>query len=117
MLCVRCLLLPPLLSLLLLLPPPPLPHAPTCYPPPLLQDTVNAIITASGLPLSVLIVGIGNADFSSMEALDADKKKLTLKGRVAERDIVQVGGEWVSGHQVVGVQDTLGAAWGGTGCC
>jgi hypothetical protein len=54
------------------------------------QETVDAIVAASSLPLSILIVGIGGADFSAMRELDADKGRLRSGGRVAERDIVQV---------------------------
>lgn len=55
-----------------------------------MQDTVAAIVEASYLPLSLLIVGVGNADFSAMDFLDSDDKKLTTQtGRVALRDIVQ----------------------------
>ncbi|KAG0608958.1 hypothetical protein M758_8G146500 [Ceratodon purpureus] len=55
-----------------------------------MQDTIAAIVEASYLPLSLLIVGVGNADFSAMNFLDSDKKKLTTQnGRVAARDIVQ----------------------------
>ena len=32
-----------------------------------LQETKDALVKASDLPLSVLIVGVGNADFSQME--------------------------------------------------
>lgn len=55
-----------------------------------LQDTIAAIVEASYLPLSLLIVGVGNADFSAMSILDSDEKKLTTQtGRIALRDIVQ----------------------------
>ncbi|BFI07955.1 hypothetical protein MPTK1_2g16960 [Marchantia polymorpha subsp. ruderalis] len=54
------------------------------------QQTINALVHASNLPLSVLIIGVGGADFSEMETLDADKKRLqTSDGRAAHRDIVQ----------------------------
>ena len=36
------------------------------------DQTVDALVQASSLPLSVVIVGIGNADFSAMEQLDGD---------------------------------------------
>lgn len=66
------------------------------------QETIESIITASGLPMSILIVGIGSADFSAMERLDGDNKALIQDGRVAERDIVQVGGvaegRWAGWH-------------------
>lgn len=41
-----------------------------------LQETVNAVVAASGLPLSIIIIGVGSADFSTMEKLDADKEPL-----------------------------------------
>ena len=39
-----------------------------------MNDTMTAIIRASRLPMSVIIVGVGNADFTSLEALDSDDK-------------------------------------------
>ncbi|KAL1313444.1 hypothetical protein AAHE18_16G113100 [Arachis hypogaea] len=38
-----------------------------------LQETIDALVKASDLPLSILIVGVGGADFKEMEILDADK--------------------------------------------
>ncbi|KAJ6889592.1 protein BONZAI 1-like [Populus alba x Populus x berolinensis] len=56
-----------------------------------LQETKDAIVKASDLPLSILIVGVGGADFKEMEILDADKgdRLESSTGRVASRDIVQ----------------------------
>ncbi|XP_025014113.1 protein BONZAI 1 isoform X2 [Ricinus communis] len=56
-----------------------------------LQETKDAIVKASDLPLSILIVGVGGADFKEMEILDADKGERleSSAGRVASRDIVQ----------------------------
>ncbi|KAJ1417080.1 von Willebrand factor, type A [Sesbania bispinosa] len=56
-----------------------------------LQETINALVKASDLPLSVLIVGVGSANFTSMEVLDADngRRLESSTGRVATRDIVQ----------------------------
>ncbi|XP_071961411.1 copine-8-like [Antedon mediterranea] len=51
--------------------------------------TKNSIIRASGLPMSIIIVGVGPAEFDAMEELDADKGALQNFGKVAERDIVQ----------------------------
>lgn len=49
-----------------------------------------AIVEASRLPMSIIIVGVGGADFSAMEFLDSDDKLLTSpRGDVAARDIVQ----------------------------
>ncbi|XP_058752933.1 protein BONZAI 3-like [Vicia villosa] len=56
-----------------------------------LQESINAVVNASDLPLSILIVGVGNADFTSMEILDADngRRLESSTGRVATRDLVQ----------------------------
>eukprot|EP00268_Persea_americana_P035207 TRINITY_DN34778_c0_g2_i4.p1 TRINITY_DN34778_c0_g2~~TRINITY_DN34778_c0_g2_i4.p1 ORF type:complete len:653 (-),score=114.54 TRINITY_DN34778_c0_g2_i4:1712-3493(-) len=56
-----------------------------------LQETKDAIVKASDLPLSILVVGVGGADFKEMEALDADngQRLESLTGRIATRDIVQ----------------------------
>merc|ERR1711994_653745 len=54
-----------------------------------LDATMASIIAASNLPLSIIIIGVGNEDFSAMEALDSDDKLLRANGRVASRDIVQ----------------------------
>ena len=37
-----------------------------------MQNTIDEIVKASGLPLSVIIIGVGDADFDSMVQLDAD---------------------------------------------
>ncbi len=39
--------------------------------------------------MSIIIVGIGHADFSSMKELDSDNGHLSANGRTAARDIVQ----------------------------
>ncbi|GBG84779.1 hypothetical protein CBR_g39156 [Chara braunii] len=54
-----------------------------------IDSTIDTLIEASRLPLSILIVGVGSADFSSMEVLDSDNGLLQRCGRQAERDIVQ----------------------------
>ncbi|TYH91531.1 hypothetical protein ES332_A13G122500v1 [Gossypium tomentosum] len=56
-----------------------------------IQETMDALVRASDLPLSILIVGVGNADFKQMEVLDADdgRRLESSTGRVATRDIVQ----------------------------
>jgi hypothetical protein len=53
------------------------------------KETIQSIIRASNTPLSILIIGIGDADFSEMSALDADDKILEQGGAKAARDIVQ----------------------------
>jgi len=56
-----------------------------------MDETKQAIVEASTLPISIIIIGVGNADFSSMRELDGDDRKLTcpLTGRQSTRDIVQ----------------------------
>ncbi|KAJ4883283.1 Protein BONZAI 2 [Raphanus sativus] len=56
-----------------------------------LQETRDALVSASDLPLSILIVGVGGADYKEMEVLDGDKGERleSSSGRVASRDVVQ----------------------------
>jgi vacuolar-type H+-ATPase subunit F/Vma7 len=44
-----------------------------------MQKTIDEIVRGSGLPLSIIIVGVGNEDFSSMHQLDADDEPLYSK--------------------------------------
>ncbi|XP_045151180.1 copine-1 isoform X2 [Echinops telfairi] len=54
------------------------------------EATREAVVRASSLPMSVIIVGVGGADFEAMEQLDADGGPLrTRSGDAAVRDIVQ----------------------------
>lgn len=55
-----------------------------------MQRTVDRIVAASKLPLSIVIVGVGGADFTNMEILDADDTPLISQSGVKmSRDIVQ----------------------------
>jgi hypothetical protein len=55
-----------------------------------MTQTVDAIVNASQLPMSIIIIGVGNADFTAMNALDADDSTLIASnGQKAARDIVQ----------------------------
>lgn len=54
-----------------------------------MHQTKRAIIEASSLPISIIIVGVGDADFDAMDELDSDEVRLTIEGQYAERDIVQ----------------------------
>ena len=70
---------------------PPPPHTPTprsgqCND---VEQTAEAIIDASSGPISIIIVGVGGADFSAMEFLDSDDRRLSANGKTAQRDIVQ----------------------------
>uniref|UniRef100_A0A8C6TBS7 Copine III n=1 Tax=Neogobius melanostomus TaxID=47308 RepID=A0A8C6TBS7_9GOBI len=55
-----------------------------------MDQTRSAIVNASRLPMSIIIVGVGGADFSAMEFLDGDDGRLkSMTGESATRDIVQ----------------------------
>uniref|UniRef100_S4RRA6 Copine-3 n=1 Tax=Petromyzon marinus TaxID=7757 RepID=S4RRA6_PETMA len=55
-----------------------------------MDETRLAVVQASRLPMSLIIVGVGNADFSAMEFLDGDGGVLKApSGEPAARDIVQ----------------------------
>ena len=55
-----------------------------------LQETIDSLVEGSFLPLSVIIIGIGNDDFHEMVVLDGDDNPITSsKGVVRKRDLVQ----------------------------
>lgn len=55
-----------------------------------MDETVDCIVEASYLPMSIIIVGVGDSNFSKMERLDSDKGMLiSSTGTQAARDIVQ----------------------------
>ena len=43
-----------------------------------MEDSKRAIIEASSLPLSIIIVGVGQQDFAPMEELDSDNRLFLL---------------------------------------
>ena len=56
-----------------------------------MSDTIDQIVRGSALPLSIIIVGVGNENFDAMEELDADDTPLWSEGyqRHMSADIVQ----------------------------
>lgn len=55
-----------------------------------LDQTKQAIVNSSKLPMSIIIVGVGEADFKAMEVLDGDNGVLkSSTGEPVARDIVQ----------------------------
>lgn len=54
-----------------------------------MPETRRAIVEASLLPISIIIVGVGNANFSSMNQLDGDESPLVDAYGKKIRDIVQ----------------------------
>jgi hypothetical protein len=53
------------------------------------DETKEALVRASSLPMSVIIVGVGEEDFAAMDVLDGDQRRLEHRGQAARRDIVQ----------------------------
>jgi len=55
-----------------------------------MDQTLFTIVQASGLPMSIIVVGVGAADFTAMNILDGDEGVLKApNGQRARRDIVQ----------------------------
>ena len=55
-----------------------------------MQQTRDKIVEASYLPMSIIIVGIGKADFTLMDQLDGDEEPVVnSRGEPWKRDIVQ----------------------------
>ncbi|XP_017340153.1 copine-8 isoform X1 [Ictalurus punctatus] len=54
-----------------------------------MAQTKESIVNASCLPMSIIIVGVGSAEFDEMVELDGDEVRISSRGRFAERDIVQ----------------------------
>lgn len=54
------------------------------------DETMNLILQSARLPLSIIIIGVGNEDFSTMKFLDGDDElKKLAKGGQTVRDLVQ----------------------------
>uniref|UniRef100_A0A8C4ISK7 Copine-8 n=1 Tax=Dicentrarchus labrax TaxID=13489 RepID=A0A8C4ISK7_DICLA len=54
-----------------------------------MAQTKESVVNAASLPMSIIIVGVGPAEFDAMEELDGDEVRVSSRGRFAERDIVQ----------------------------
>lgn len=55
-----------------------------------MDDSIEEIVESSTLPVSIIIVGVGSADFSNMDVLDSDEERLRdRRGREQVRDNVQ----------------------------
>ena len=57
-----------------------------------MSATIDEIVAASKLPLSIIIIGVGNEDFSQMEALDSDNHVSGVNGRVRGIDFNLMSG-------------------------
>ncbi|XP_015234577.1 PREDICTED: copine-8-like isoform X1 [Cyprinodon variegatus] len=54
-----------------------------------MAQTKEAIVNGAKLPMSIIIVGVGQAEFDAMVELDGDDVRISSRGKLAERDIVQ----------------------------
>uniref|UniRef100_A0AAQ4P5Z0 Copine Vb n=1 Tax=Gasterosteus aculeatus aculeatus TaxID=481459 RepID=A0AAQ4P5Z0_GASAC len=54
-----------------------------------MAQTKEAIVNGAKLPMSIIIVGVGQAEFDAMVELDGDDIRISSRGKLAERDIVQ----------------------------
>lgn len=73
-----------------------------------MEPTIQLLVDSSELPLSVLIVGVGDDDFTSMEVemslrndiqiLDGDEERLHYNEKVASRDVIVI---WRDEEQIV----------------
>ncbi|KAF7469350.1 Hypothetical predicted protein [Marmota monax] len=87
-----------------------------------MADTREAIVRASHLPMSIIIVGVGNADFTDMQTLDGEDGVLrSPRGEPALRDIVQflpfrelrsVSAGPRAGHPSLASEDLARPSWG-----
>lgn len=74
------------------------------------QQSTDTIVHCTDYPMSIIICGVGNADFSTMEYLDADDEPLVSSdGKMMKRDIVQFVpfNEFKDAHPIVFAKEVL----------
>ena len=54
-----------------------------------MNETILSIVKAAYLPMSIIIIGVGNGDFGAMETLDGDDGLMDSNGVRCKRDLVQ----------------------------
>ncbi|KAK7891185.1 hypothetical protein WMY93_023148 [Mugilogobius chulae] len=75
-----------------------------------MAQTKESIVNAASLPMSIIIVGVGPAEFDEMIELDGDDERISSQGRAAERDIVQ----FVPFRDYMDRRGTTSSAWPGS---
>jgi len=56
-----------------------------------MDETIELLVSLSGMPFSAVVIGVGDGDFEKMDVLDADGEVLKDKNHnEAIRDIVQL---------------------------
>ena len=54
-----------------------------------MEETKRILVENSHLPMSIILVGVGQGDMSDMNILDDDQRTMSYNGVKAQRDIVQ----------------------------
>ena len=54
-----------------------------------MKDTIDQVVKLGEFPCSIIVIGIGNADFANMDILDADDMELVDSHKNPARDIIQ----------------------------
>ena len=55
-----------------------------------MKKTIDILVDCAYIPLSIIIIGIGNEDFTNMNILDGDENLLVnSKNETTKRDLVQ----------------------------
>ena len=54
-----------------------------------MEETKRILVENSHLPMSIILVGVGQGDMSDMNILDDDQRTMSFNGVKAQRDIVQ----------------------------
>ncbi|KAJ6650060.1 Copine-8, partial [Pseudolycoriella hygida] len=58
-----------------------------------MHQTKHAIVSASALPISIIIVGVGDADFEAMDELDSDDFRLMSQVDLAKAVLEEIPGQ------------------------
>lgn len=53
-----------------------------------MKETIDNIVKLCAFPVSIIVIGIGDADFQNMEILDADDMDLVDSEKNKARDII-----------------------------
>ena len=54
-----------------------------------IDETIDSLVESSYLPISIIIIGIGNADFNYFESINVDKMILDMDGKNIDRNLIQ----------------------------
>lgn len=54
-----------------------------------MDATITSVVKAAFLPMSIIIIGVGNGEFGAMETLDGDSGLVDSSGTKCKRDLVQ----------------------------